>query len=60
VDLRDAEESDLSPAAELRMGERAVQANTGPPKVEQHLWPLLAALALAVLVVEWHVYHRRY
>ena len=32
----------------------------GPPKVEQHLWPLLVVIALFVLLFEWHVYHRRY
>ncbi len=60
VDLRSAEESDLTPAEELRLGERQVRAGVGPPKVEQHLWPLLAGLALLVLFGEWHLYHRRY
>jgi Ca-activated chloride channel family protein len=60
VDLRSAAESDLSPADELKLGAKTVQAGTGPPKVEQHLWPLLALLGLAILLGEWHLYHRRY
>lgn len=60
VDLRNADESDLSPRNELKLGERKVQAGVGPPKVEQHLWPYLILLALAVLLGEWHLYHRRY
>ncbi|HUU53543.1 MAG TPA: VWA domain-containing protein [Armatimonadota bacterium] len=60
VDLRSAEESDLTPADEVRLGEREVRAGVGPPKVEQHLWPVLAAFALVVLFGEWHLYHRRY
>jgi hypothetical protein len=60
VDLRSPAESNLAPADELRIGEETVQAGIGPPKVEQHLWPLLAALALLVLMGEWHLYHRRY
>jgi hypothetical protein len=60
VDLRSPAESDLSPADELKLGAKIVQAGTGPPKVEQHLWPLLALLGLAILLGEWHLYHRRY
>ncbi len=60
VDLRSPMESDLSPADELRVGEETIQAGIGPPKVEQHLWPLLAGLALLLLLGEWHIYHRRY
>ncbi|GAG00715.1 unnamed protein product [marine sediment metagenome] len=60
VDLRSAEESDLTPRDELQLGERKVVAEAGAPKVRQHLWPYLALLALAVLMAEWHLYHRRY
>jgi hypothetical protein len=59
VDLRSETESRIQPAAEVRLGQRAVKAGAGPPKVEQHLWPLLVGLALLVLFAEWHVYHRR-
>ena len=44
----------------MRLGDRKVAAGTGPPKVEQHLWPALVLLALGVLFAEWHLYHRRY
>lgn len=60
VDLRNAEESDLWPSQELKLGARRVQAAAGPPKVERHLWPYLILLALVVLLGEWHLYHRRY
>jgi len=59
VDLRSESESNTQPAAEVRLGHREVKAGVGPPKVEQHLWPLLVSLALLVLFAEWHVYHRR-
>jgi hypothetical protein len=60
ADLRDADESDLTPAETLRLGERQVSADVGPPKAERHFWPWLAALALLLLLGEWHLYHRRY
>ena len=60
VDLRNAEESDLTPKDELKLGARSVRASAGPAKVERHLWPYLALLAVAVLLLEWRVYHRRY
>ena len=60
VDLRSPAESDLSPASELKLGPKTVPAGVGPPKVELHLWPLLTLLALALLLGEWHLYHRRY
>ncbi len=60
VDLRSPEESDVTPAPELKVGSRQVRAEAGPPEVERHLWPLLAGLALLLLLGEWHLYHRRY
>jgi hypothetical protein len=60
VDLRSPEESDLTPKGELKLGARVVRASAEPPKVEQHLWPYIALLALALLLLEWRVYHRRY
>lgn len=60
ADLRDADESDLTPAEQLRLGEREVRADAGPPQSERHFWPWLAALALLLLLGEWHLYHRRY
>jgi Ca-activated chloride channel family protein len=60
ADLRSPEESDLTPGPELKLGQRQVKAGTGPPKTEEHLWPYLALFGLAVLLGEWHLYHRRY
>ncbi len=59
VDIRSEAESNIAPAGEVRLGRAELKAGAGPPKVEQHLWPLLVSLALLVLVAEWHVYHRR-
>jgi hypothetical protein len=33
---------------------------TRPPRVENHLWPYIVLAALLILLVEWHLYHRRY
>jgi Ca-activated chloride channel family protein len=60
VDLRSAEESDLTPREEMKLGARSVRAGEGPPKTERHVWPYLALLAVAILLLEWRVYHRRY
>jgi len=60
VDLRSAEESDLIPRDEMKLGARTVRAGAGPPKTERYLWPYLALLAVAILLLEWRVYHRRY
>jgi len=60
VDLRSAEESDLTPSSTLKLGARVIRASAGPPRVERHLWPYLALLALIILLLEWRLYHRRY
>lgn len=60
VDMRSDEESNISPDKEVKLGARSVQAGTGPPRVEYQLWPYLILFALAVLLGEWHLYHRRY
>jgi hypothetical protein len=60
VDLRSAEESDLTPRDEMKLGARSVRAGQGPPKTERQVWPYLALVAVAILLLEWRVYHRRY
>lgn len=56
----DAAESAIAPRAELTLGTLNV-----PPLAEEEavgqreVWALLALLALAVLLLEWWVYHRR-
>ncbi len=60
VDLRSAEESDVTPNSSLKLGARVVHATAGAPRVERHLWPYFALLALVILLLEWRLYHRRY
>ncbi len=60
LDLRDPVEADLTPRSELELGARRVESSGGQLRAERHLWPWLIALALVVLVAEWHLYHRRY
>jgi hypothetical protein len=60
LDLRDPVESDLAPRSELELGARRVESSGGQLRAERHLWPWLIALALVVLMAEWHLYHRRY
>lgn len=64
VALLSEEESDLSPRLEARAeaprsgtGSAARDAEAAPTR--RFLWPWLLAAALAVLQVEWAVYHRR-
>ncbi|MFB3880303.1 MAG: VWA domain-containing protein [Armatimonadota bacterium] len=59
MDVRSEAESGIAPADQITLGRREVKASAGPPRVEQQLWPLLVAVALVVLLAEWHVYHRR-
>ena len=59
MDVRSEAESNIAPASRVSLGRREVKAGAGPPKVEQQLWPLLVAVALVVLLAEWHLYHRR-
>lgn len=60
VDMRNSAESDLTPQDELQLGARRVEGMTRPPRVENHLWPYIVLAALLILLVEWHLYHRRY
>lgn len=60
ADLRDPAESDLTPQPDLKLGETRIVSGTEAPRQERHLWPWLALLALGLLLVEWHLYHRRY
>lgn len=59
VDLRDPDEADLTPRGEVDVGGRTLANEQQPPLGRHPVWPTLAALALALLLVEWHLYHRR-
>jgi len=48
-----------TPPPRLELGQRAVSAATGSGQTNREIWRWLALLGLAVLCVEWFVYHRR-
>jgi hypothetical protein len=57
VNLMDERESDIAPADELACTGQVVKAQEAPPApANRELWPLLVALALAIVLVEWYVY----
>jgi hypothetical protein len=59
VDLLDANESNIQPRDEIKLGQySAVQATT-VRQANLELWRLFAGIALAVLLFEWWWYHRR-
>lgn len=59
VNLFAPEESNIQPAADIRIGLLAVQPQQENELGNRELWNWLAALALLILFVEWWVYHRR-
>jgi hypothetical protein len=58
VNLFDPAESNITPAAIIRIGRSEVAAASREAQGEFEIWPWLAALALALLLAEWWVYHR--
>ena len=57
VNLMDERESDIAPADELACAGQIVKARqAAPAPANRELWPMLVALALAVVLVEWYVY----
>lgn len=54
-------ESDITPVPEnaLRLGGGVVDAEAAEQPSLREYWPFIAAAVLAMLLVEWHVYHRR-
>jgi hypothetical protein len=59
ANLLDKNESDIAPAAAITLGEGSVAALDGTLRYNREYWHWLAALGLAVLVVEWWLYSRR-
>jgi hypothetical protein len=58
VNLFDAAESTLGRSETIRIGRAEVQPGADEALGQQSLWFLLAGIALALLLVEWWIYHR--
>lgn len=58
VNLLDAEESNTQPRDEIKLGETEVEADR-ERLASYDTWKWVALCALALLLVEWAVYHRR-
>jgi len=59
ANLTDAQESDLWPREELKMGKHAGVTSTTVRRADLETWRWLAAAGLVVLLWEWWYYHRR-
>jgi hypothetical protein len=59
VNLLDRNESALTPADTLQMGQAEVEGQRGRIKQTRELWRWLLAGALVVLALEWWIYSRR-
>jgi hypothetical protein len=59
VNLLDADESNLQPRDEVRLGEQRLRAAGQSRRQTYDTWKWVALAALLVLVGEWTVYHRR-
>jgi hypothetical protein len=58
VSLLDAEESNLQPRETLQVGaEKPLQAQ-GQTRANRELWGFFALAALALMAVEWWIFHR--
>ncbi len=58
VNLFDPAESNIRPAPVIRVGRSEVAPSTQAAEGQLEIWPWLAAAALALLLLEWWVYHR--
>jgi hypothetical protein len=59
VNLFSPDESRIAPADAITVGQTEIGGNArGDDFGQRELWPWLAGLALAVLAVEWWVFHR--
>jgi hypothetical protein len=58
VNLFNPSESAIRPAPIIRLGRVEVTAAVRDELGQYEIWPWLAALAFALLLIEWWVYHR--
>jgi Ca-activated chloride channel homolog len=59
VNLLDAAESDIRPRDELQLGKHEIVTATTVQRANMELWRTIAAIGLALLLLEWWWYHRR-
>jgi hypothetical protein len=59
VNLFDADESAIAPRTELTLGGMVVPITVEESLGQREWWWILALIAIAVLLIEWWVYHRR-
>jgi Ca-activated chloride channel family protein len=58
VNLFNPAESRIAPAPTITVGRSDISAAAPEAQGEYELWPWLAALAFALLLIEWWIYHR--
>jgi hypothetical protein len=59
VNLFDPQESHIKPSPVIHLGLDVFNAAQADRPNRRELWPWLASLALALLLLEWWAYHRR-
>jgi Mg-chelatase subunit ChlD len=59
VNLLSSAETDTRPADRIALGARTLGGNTQGVRTTREAWRWLAVLAVALLALEWLVYHRR-
>jgi hypothetical protein len=58
VSLLNKAESDLTPQADLKFGEKGKVSGENRARTNRELWGYLVVLALVILGIEWWVFHR--
>ncbi len=59
VNLFDSGESDITPQPTITLGSVTITPGAGDEVGQLELWPVVALLALLILLIEWYVYHQR-
>ncbi len=59
VNLFSQAESNIQPAGNIQVGQTSIAPSAEEQLSLRDLWPWLAGAALAILMLEWWVYHRR-
>jgi hypothetical protein len=59
VNLFEPAESNIRPAQSIQVGQSSVAASAQDQVSQREFWPWVAAIGLAILMLEWWVYHAR-